>query len=74
MSFLSSAGTGRQLVLLAARLFLQCVMAGSISRTGMDEFAAMCLRAPDTTSGQSMACGDDEPALRYDIVGARHRR
>jgi hypothetical protein len=49
-------------------------MAGSISRTGMDEFEAMCLRAPDTTSGQAMVCGYDEAALPYDIVGARLRQ
>ena len=74
MSFLSRAGGHRQCVLLVARLILQCVMAGSISRTGMDEFEAMCLRAPDTTSGQAMVCGYDEAALPYDIVGARLRQ
>jgi hypothetical protein len=60
MSFLSRAGTHRQLVLLVARLILQCAMAGSISRTGMDEFEAMCLRATDTISGQSTVCGERE--------------
>lgn len=60
MSFLSRAGAHRQLVLLVARLILQCVMAGSISRTGRDEFEAMCLRAPDTTSGQAMVCREGE--------------
>jgi hypothetical protein len=70
MSFLSRAGGHRQCVLLVARLILQCVMAGSISRTGMDEFEAMCLRATDTTNGQTMVCNDHEAALRYDIVGA----
>ena len=60
MSFLSRAGAHRQLALLVARLILQCVMAGSISRTGMDEFEAMCLRAPDTTSGQAMVCREPE--------------
>ena len=70
MSFLSRAGGHRQCVLLVARLILQCVMAGSISRTGMDEFEAMCLRAPDTTNGQTIVCGEGEAALRYDIVGA----
>ncbi len=74
MSFPSRAGAHRQLVLLVARLILQCVMAGSISRTGMDEFEAMCLRAPDTTSGQAMVCGYDEAALPNDIVGARLRQ
>jgi hypothetical protein len=64
MWFLSRDCTHRQLVLLVARLILQCVMVGSISRTGMDEFEAMCLRAPDTTSGQSMVCGErDQVAL-----------
>jgi hypothetical protein len=62
----SKAGSNRQLALLAARLILQCAMAGSIPQTGMDEFGAMCLRAPDTTSGQPMACRERERvASRY---------
>lgn len=60
MSFLSRAGAHRPLVLWAARLILQCVMAGSIPRTGMDEFEAMCLRGQDTTNGQSMVCDERE--------------
>jgi hypothetical protein len=44
MSFLSNFVTERRLVLLCARLFVQCVLAWSTAQIGMDEvtlFAGM---------------------------------
>ena len=37
MSFLSSTVTHRRVVLLCARLFVQCVMGWSTAQVGMDE-------------------------------------
>ena len=52
MSFLSNAVTHRKIVLLCARLFVQCVMGWSTAQVGMDEVKFF---APHQTSDQSVA-------------------
>jgi len=60
MSFLSRAVANRRLVLVCARLLLQCVMASSIPRTGMDELESKCVRVAGCTGSQSIACNERE--------------
>ena len=60
MSFLSSAVTGRQLVLFWARLLIQCAMASSIPQTGMDEFELKCLSRPECMRSQSIARNESD--------------
>jgi hypothetical protein len=55
MSFLSSAVSKRRLVLLCARLLVQCVMTWSIPHAGTDEPELRCVEAVDDTSPQSIA-------------------
>ena len=55
MSFLSSAGLGRRMVLLGARLVLQGAMACSIPHTGMDELPSAGFRVAQEANGPSTA-------------------
>jgi len=55
MSYLSSAVRGRQLVLLCARLLVQCVMAWSTPQAGMNELELKYAHTPDGSTSQSIA-------------------
>jgi hypothetical protein len=54
MSFLSSAGVSRRLMLFGARLVLQGAMVCSIPHTGMDELPSGYCRVPYETIDPSM--------------------
>jgi hypothetical protein len=60
MSFLSSSGAKRQLVLLCVRLLVQCVMASSIPQAGMDEVGLKGVRT-NKTPMSAMLGNDPRP-------------
>jgi hypothetical protein len=59
MSCLRSA-VARRLVMICARILLQCAVASSIPQTGLDEFEVRCVRGG--SSGGPIARHEGKPA------------
>jgi hypothetical protein len=69
MSCLCSAIARRRLVIICARILLQCAMASSIPQTGVDEFEVRCVRGG--SSSQPMARHERKPAAPRSAVEPR---
>jgi hypothetical protein len=73
MSFLSSSGVKRQLVLFCVRLLVQCVMASSIPQAGMEEVDLKGVRANRTAMSAMSGRHDPRPACRSPRLPAELR-
>ena len=69
MSCLSSAVARRRLVMICARILLQCAMASSIPQTGVDEFEVRCVRGGSIS--QPIARHERKPATPRSAVESR---
>jgi hypothetical protein len=69
MSCLRSAVARRRLVMICARILLQCAMASSIPQTGVDEFEVRCVRRASTS--QPIARHERKPTARRSAAEPR---
>ena len=63
------SAVARRLVMICARILLQCAMASSIPQTGVDEFEVRCVRGG--SSSQPMARYERKPAVPRSAVAPR---